>query len=300
MTAWTKLQEFGKGTGVIWRIVGLPAPFPMNQARSGSGTPTKTIKKPRHQPNWVVWQGRPTVSLFSAICLIHNITPGRKYVAKLSELGDPRCKHFDGHLTTLQKWQPLDDRLRSVPPSDAKPTDRTEFSLRSFIDFVRDRTPFPGVTIPAEFWNLNPPSIPTPTKVGTSGQPDEPDQPTLTVPSIAAMPAASPSSSPVLAEPQVSNAPMAAEVGETPPPPISTSVKRRPPKPLRPVNRVVNLDQPGFLSLHDVLAILPVSRSSWYAGIKKGIYPAAVSMGGLRKVGWKTQEIKELVDRLEV
>jgi predicted DNA-binding transcriptional regulator AlpA len=63
---------------------------------------------------------------------------------------------------------------------------------------------------------------------------------------------------------------------------------------------VVNLDQPGFLSLHDVLAILPVSRSSWYAGIKKGIYPAAVSMGGLRKVGWKTQEIRELVDRLEV
>lgn len=63
---------------------------------------------------------------------------------------------------------------------------------------------------------------------------------------------------------------MAPRVGETPPLPISASVKRRPPKPLRQSNRVVDLDQPGFLSLRDVLAIFPVSRSSWYAGIKKG------------------------------
>lgn len=62
---------------------------------------------------------------------------------------------------------------------------------------------------------------------------------------------------------------------------------------------MVNLDQPGFLSLRAVLAILPVSRSSWYEGIKKGIYPKAVSMGGLRKVGWPTAEIKKLVDKLE-
>jgi predicted DNA-binding transcriptional regulator AlpA len=257
---------------------------------------TKGTKKPRHQPNWVVWQGRPTVSLFSAICLIHNITPGRKYVAKLSELDDPRCKHFDGHLTTLKKFLPHDDRLWSVPPSDAKPTDRTEVSLRSFIDFVRDRMPFPGVTIPDEFWRLNPPSILAPTTIGTSGQPgqlDQPDQLPSPAPSIsAAMPAASSSSSPVLAEPQTPKAPVAAEVGEKP------SVKRRPPKPRPQVNRVVNLDQPGFLSLRDVLAILPVSKSTLYDGIDKGTYPESVKLGKGRRVGWRTADIKKLVDDL--
>jgi predicted DNA-binding transcriptional regulator AlpA len=92
---------------------------------------------------------------------------------------------------------------------------------------------------------------------------------------------------------------VAPALAENPPPPISTSVKRQPPKPKRQSNGVVNLEQPGFLRLRDVLAILPVSRSSWYAGIKKGIYPTAVSMGGPRKVGWKTQDIKKLVDKLE-
>ena len=256
----------------------------MNQARSGSGTPTKGIKKPRHQPNWVVWQGRPTVSLFSAICLISGITPGRKYVAKLSELDDPRCKHFDGHLITLKKWQPLDDRLRSVPPTDAKPTDRTEVSLRGFIDFVRDRMPFPGATMPDEFLNLNPPSIPAPTRIGGGGQPDQLEHPgqreqlPSPAPSIAAMPAA---------------------VGETPPPLISASVKRRPSKPLRPVNRVVNLDQNGLLRLREVLEVFPVSRSAWYAGIAKGIYPRSVKMSEGRSVGWHSALIKKLVDRLE-
>ncbi len=252
----------------------------MNHARSGSGTPTKETKKPRHQPNWVVWQGRPTVSYFSAICLIHNVTPGRKYVAKLSELGDPRCKNFDGHLTTLKKFSPIDDRLRSVPPSDAKPTDRTEVSLRGFVDFVRDRKPFPGVAIPDEFWRLNPPSILTTTAVGTSAQPgprDQPDQLPSPGPSIAAMPAAG---------------------GETSPP-ISASVKRRPPKPLRPVNRVVNLDQKGLLRLREVLEVFPVSRSAWYAGIAKGIYPRSVKMGEGRSVGWHSALIKKLVDTLE-
>lgn len=270
----------------------------MNQARSGSGTPTKGTKKPRHQPNWVVWQGRPTVSLFSAACLIHNITPGRKYVAKLRELDDPRYKHFVGHLTTLKKWQLQDDRLRSVPPSEAKPTDRTEVSLRSFIDFVRDRMPFHGVTIPDEFWNLNPPSLPAPTAIGTSGQPvqlehpGQPDQLPSPAPSIAAMPAASPSSSPVLAEPKAPKAPVAAEVGEKP------SVKGRPRKSRPQVNRVINLDQPGFLSEADVLAILSVKRSTWYAGIHEKIYPESVKLGGARRVGWATAEIKMLIERL--
>lgn len=28
--------------------------------------------RPRHQPNWTVWNNRPLVSLFSAVCMVHN------------------------------------------------------------------------------------------------------------------------------------------------------------------------------------------------------------------------------------
>ena len=271
-----------------------------NLADTGTATDAaKGIKKPRRQPNWVVFSGRPTVSLFSAICLIHNITPGRKYVTELREQDDPRCQNFDGHLITLKKWQPLDDRLRSVPPSDGKPTDRTDVSLRSFIDFMRAQMPFAGTTIPDEFWRLNPPSIPAPTAIGGGGQldllehPGQRDQPPLPTPSInAARPAASPSSSPVLAEPKAPKAPVAAEAGKKP------SVKRRPPKPRPQVNRVINLDQPGFLRLRDVLEVFPVSRSAWYDGIDKGIYPKSVKMSA-RSACWPTAAIKKLVDKLE-
>ena len=47
------------------------------------------------------------------------------------------------------------------------------------------------------------------------------------------------------------------------------------------------------------MAIFPVSRSSWYAGIAKGIYPKPVKLGDGRKVGWPTAEIKKLVDGLK-
>ncbi len=257
------------------------------------GKSTMVTKRPRHQPNWVVWCGRPTVSLFSAICLIHNITPGRKYLAKLKELADPRCQHFDGHLITLKKSQPLDDRLRSVPPSDAKPGDRTEVSLHGFIDFVRDRMPFAGVSIPDVFWKLTPPRLSLPPHPRPADDLIHVVLPTVPPPGMP-----SPDQVP-LARPAVPERPVEKAMAQAP---TSKPVKQRTPQATRSAgggaSRTVNLEQPGFLSLHDVLAIFPVSRSAWYAGIKNGIYPKAVSMGGLRKVGWRTTEIKKLIDNL--
>ncbi len=259
------------------------------------GKSTMVTKRPRHQPNWVVWNGRPTVSLFSAICLIHNITPGRKYLAKLKELADPRCQHFEGHLITLKKFQPLDDRLRAVLPSDVKLTDRTEVSLHSFIEFVRDRMPFAGVSIPDVFWKLTPPSLSVPPQPRPADDPIHGVLPTV------------PSDSPGTPSSDLVQ-PVRQAVPETPAEkakaqaPTSKPVKPRTPRPTKSAgggaSRTVNLDQPGFLNLHDVLAIFPVSRSAWYAGIKNGLYPKPVSMGGLRKVGWPTAEIKKLIDNL--
>ena len=62
--------------------------------------------------------------------------------------------------------------------------------------------------------------------------------------------------------------------------------------------RRIDLEQPGFLRLRDVLTILPISRAAWYAGIKSGLYPPSVSLGGGRSVGWPTSAIKMLIDDL--
>jgi prophage regulatory protein len=62
--------------------------------------------------------------------------------------------------------------------------------------------------------------------------------------------------------------------------------------------RRIDLEQPGFLRLKEVLTILPISRAAWYAGIQSGRYPPPVSLGGRRSVGWSTSAIKMLIDEL--
>ena len=37
----------------------------------------------------------------------------------------------------------------------------------------------------------------------------------------------------------------------------------------------------GFLRLKDVLELIPVKRSCWYAGVKSGKFPAPVKMGNM-------------------
>ena len=53
----------------------------------------------------------------------------------------------------------------------------------------------------------------------------------------------------------------------------------------------------GFLRLPGVLKLLPVSRSSWWAGVKAGIYPAPVRLSA-RSVGWRYSDIHALLEAL--
>ena len=53
----------------------------------------------------------------------------------------------------------------------------------------------------------------------------------------------------------------------------------------------------GLLRLPKVLEIIPVSRSSWWAGIKQGRYPAPVRLSA-RAVAWESEDIKALLDSL--
>jgi predicted DNA-binding transcriptional regulator AlpA len=63
-----------------------------------------------------------------------------------------------------------------------------------------------------------------------------------------------------------------------------------------------NLPTEGYLRLHTILgtkempAIIPVSRSTWYAGIKKGIYPRPYRLSARISV-WKVEDIRDLINQ---
>lgn len=57
-------------------------------------------------------------------------------------------------------------------------------------------------------------------------------------------------------------------------------------------------NRPILLRLPAVQAIVPVSRSTWYAGIKSGIYPAPIKISA-RASAWKLADIQALVEQFK-
>ena len=53
----------------------------------------------------------------------------------------------------------------------------------------------------------------------------------------------------------------------------------------------------GFLRLSQVLALIPVGKSSWWRGCKSGRYPNPVKLGP-RTTAWKAEDIAALVATL--
>jgi predicted DNA-binding transcriptional regulator AlpA len=66
-----------------------------------------------------------------------------------------------------------------------------------------------------------------------------------------------------------------------------------------------NLPQIGFLRLSQIIgdpiadpptaAIFPVSRSTWWAGVKSGKYPPAVKISQ-RCTAWRVEDIRKLIE----
>ena len=52
----------------------------------------------------------------------------------------------------------------------------------------------------------------------------------------------------------------------------------------------------GFLRLKSVLALIPVSRSSWYQGVADGRFPKPVKLG-VRTSAWRVEDIRALIDK---
>lgn len=57
------------------------------------------------------------------------------------------------------------------------------------------------------------------------------------------------------------------------------------------------LPQTGFIRLPQVLHVIPVGKSTWWAGVKSGRFPAAVKLGP-RTTAWKVEDIRVLLETL--
>lgn len=58
-----------------------------------------------------------------------------------------------------------------------------------------------------------------------------------------------------------------------------------------------NIPTTGFLRLPQVLALIPVGKSSWWAGCKDGRYPKPTKLAA-RTTAWRAEDIAALVQRL--
>jgi prophage regulatory protein len=68
------------------------------------------------------------------------------------------------------------------------------------------------------------------------------------------------------------------------------------------------LPETGFLRLPQIIgnpnakpptpAIIPVSKSTWWAGVKSGRYPKPVRSLGQRITAWRVEDIRALIEQV--
>jgi predicted DNA-binding transcriptional regulator AlpA len=62
-----------------------------------------------------------------------------------------------------------------------------------------------------------------------------------------------------------------------------------------------SLPETGFLRIGSVLAPrgpIPVSKSTWWAGVRTGRYPKPVKLGP-RITAWRVEDIRDLIEKPE-
>lgn len=67
------------------------------------------------------------------------------------------------------------------------------------------------------------------------------------------------------------------------------------------------LPETGYLRLSQIIgnskvkppipAVIPVSKSTWWAGVKSGRYPQPIRTLGCRITAWRVEDIRALIER---
>ena len=57
-----------------------------------------------------------------------------------------------------------------------------------------------------------------------------------------------------------------------------------------------SLPETGFVRLPHILRVIPVSKSTWWSGVREGRYPASVKLAP-RVTAWRVEDIRALIER---
>lgn len=57
------------------------------------------------------------------------------------------------------------------------------------------------------------------------------------------------------------------------------------------------LPETGFVRLSTILTVIPVSKSTWWDGVKTGRYPKSVKLS-TRTTAWRVEDIHKLINDL--
>lgn len=58
------------------------------------------------------------------------------------------------------------------------------------------------------------------------------------------------------------------------------------------------LPETGYMRLKQILTVFPVSKTTWWEGVKSGRYPKPVKLSA-KVTGWRVEDIKKLMDNLK-
>lgn len=62
--------------------------------------------------------------------------------------------------------------------------------------------------------------------------------------------------------------------------------------------KIIEIPSIGFLREPTVLIVVPVSKSTWHDGIRRGIYPKPYKLSD-GTTGYCVQEIRELINKIK-
>ena len=57
------------------------------------------------------------------------------------------------------------------------------------------------------------------------------------------------------------------------------------------------IPQTGFLRIRQILSVIPISASAWWAGVASSKYPPAIKLGA-RTTVWRAEDIHALIESL--
>ena len=63
------------------------------------------------------------------------------------------------------------------------------------------------------------------------------------------------------------------------------------------MQKVIALPAVGYIRLPLILEIFPISKSAWWEGCRRGVFPKPVKLGP-RTSAWRVEDIRALMERI--